>query len=272
MMNELSPPERIPQPEQLDLLAELLRHESLLDRFAEAGKPLTLGRLGEIAPDKLALAEEAVVEGVGWPDDESSLALRPKFAEMFDGSLSASHADEMFGHEVFIQRMLIHMNDEQKKNWLDGQILRAHHDGIDLTDDQKSELLYQRGFNNFSLTLCSPPRVPDASADLFDNAVIHGSKPYLVRANKLMPEFINALQTEVEHVGGHAELSDALLRGYEFPEENPRDALLLRAARLTYGLLVNVMRSDDNARQAEWLGLEHKARPKINDSHTELWT
>ena len=271
-MNELSPPERIPQPEPLDLLAELLRHESLLDQLAEAGKPLTLRRLSEIAPDKLALAEKAVAEGVGWPDDGSTLALRPKFAELFDGSLNASHADEMFGHEVFVQRMLITMNDEQKKNWLDGQIMRAHHDGIELTDDQKSELLRLRGFNNFSLTLCSPPRVPDASADLFDNAVIHGSKPYLVRAHKLMPEFIDAVQAEVEQAGGYAALNDALLRGYEFPEENPRDALILRAARLTYGLLVNLMRSDDNARQAEWLGLEHKGRREINDSHTELWT
>lgn len=228
---------------QHNLQRELSQHDTRLTQLSRAGETLTHDRLRHVSPDSLDVAREAVRQGIEWPDHAS--AVMPTKKDIFSPGLSPDDADKGFAEEI----------------------LHGRRPGAQ-----------RRGYNNFPAIIGSPAYIPSEAnpfmKKLSENpsAAIYGSKPYLVRAYLVAPEFMQALQQEVQTRGGSAGWGDALLRGAENPQAYPYDKALLRASRVAYGLLINLMRRDDCARQAEWLGLNSASASPIHDPHHELWT
>ena len=230
---------RGPQLEQI-----LSRQEAQLAYLAQPGHPLTSDRLRgrvHLAREIIAEAEET---DIAWPTREMAVPSRigAKNREYFIAD--AGKADTHFALEA----------------------IRGRH--------AKQGL---RGFNNFSAILRSKPYKPAGRPD-FQRAMaadpsqaLYGSKPYLLRAYLMAPEFMSALQVAVAQSGGSSEWNDAIIRGGLEPDEHPQDAVLLRSSRLAYGLLTNLMRTDDLKRQSEWLGFG-QTHLVIDNPETELWT
>lgn len=222
----------------------LRRHEAVLTAMAQPNHPLTLERMRGRVPMAADIVTEATHTGIDWPTKDSAVPsrLNVKSREYF--LADAERSDTHFTYEV--------------------------------VQGQRSRHSYH-GFNNFPAILRSKPYKPQNRHD-FQQAMsadpsgaLYGSKPYLLRAYMVAPEFMGALQSSVKACGGSAEWGEAMIRGGLEPDEYPADAALLRSSRLAYGLLSNLMRSDDLQRQSQWLGFG-TTQQAISDPHVELWT
>lgn len=227
-------------------LGELLSsHEEELTFFAEAGRQLTFDRLRLVAPEAAEGIEHSLPEDLEWPTDASSVEPGEEVFDVFSNEIEPKKADNLFAEEVRLG------------------LVRGTN---------------QRGYNNFTAIIGSKPHLPTEAAWFMEAfhenpaAAIYGTKPYLVRAHLLLPEFMGALQQEVSALGGQAEWNEAILLGDENPYKYPKAARLLRASRLSYGVLVNLMRRDDAVRHAKWLGLDGSSMRDIEDPRIELWT
>lgn len=223
----------------------LARNECLLTSLAEPGHPLTEQRLVKRLPEAPALIEQAKQEGLDWPTAETSVPVLvgARSRRYFD--TDPIHADSQFALEVMA-----------------GQ-----------TYEEEG-----RGFNNFPVILWSKPFRPEGVADFMQRMAVnpaqatYESKPYLLRAYELVPDFMGALQRSVASYGTLSKWNNALERGGIEPEDYPADAVLLRSSRLAYGLLMNLMRTDDLKRQADWCGLDGARAQLIENPETELRT
>jgi hypothetical protein len=237
-------PERGSYGRRPSLERALAQNETRLSVLAQPGHPLTADRLRGRIPLAAEIVAEAETTGIDWPTRETAvpLHLEARSREFFVSN--ATKADAHFALEASHGRYA-------------GR-------GI-------------RGFNNFSAILRSQPYKPAGRQDFQramnadPSAALYGSKPYLLRAYLVAPEFMSALQAAVKNTGGSSEWNDAIVRGGLEPDEYPEDARLLRASRLAYGLLGNLMRTDDLRRQSEWLGFG-STQQLINNFETELWT
>ena len=221
----------------------IARDELLLTRLAAPGHPLTPERISGRVPNAKDIVEYADSSGIDWPTHDSTVSrIRPKMRDYFvpDATLADSH----FVYEAI-----------RGRRGTPGA----------------------RGFNNFSAILRSAPYKPEGREDFQrvmqknPSEALYGSKPYLLRAYLLAPEFMSSLQKAVSECGGSSDWHEALMRGGLEADLYPQDAALTRGSRLAYGLLANLMRTDDIQRQSEWLGFSGNA-PLITDPETELWT
>lgn len=215
----------------------------MLTWLATLGHPLTPERMTGHVPNAKNIVEHAVTNGIDWPTRGSTVTrISPKMRDYFVPD--AAMADSHFVYEAI-----------QGRRGTNGA----------------------RGFNNFSAILRSAPYKPEGREDLQramqrnPSEALYGSKPYLLRAYLLAPEFMSSLQQAVAACGGSSEWHDALMRGGLESDIYPQDAALTRGSRLAYGLLTNLMRADDLKRQSEWLGFGTSSQV-ITDPETELWT
>jgi hypothetical protein len=233
-------PERGETPPPSSLEYVLRRHEDELTLLAEPGKPLTRERLSAIAPHLLEVVDTAEAEGIRWPDDETAVHIQSGAHLATYVDVGSEEADQLFMFEV-----LAGLRDKKK-----------------------------RGFNNLPVILSMLPRRPSEDenrTDYLRKKDSYSIKPYLWRAHMLNPEFMEALQEAVAAKGGTASWSEAMFQGAVEAEDYPHDAALLRASRLGYKLLANLMRSDDRQRQDEWLGHYPVTKAVISDPEQELW-
>lgn len=132
-----------------------------------------------------------------------------------------------------------------------------------------------RAYNNFPALLSAIPSVPSEGEDIVSfmqrtKWYQYATKPYLVRAHMVEPEFMGALQRRMTEVGSAKDWQENLFRAVTEEHPDPEDQILLRASRLAYQLLINLMRADDLHVQAELLSMHTKQ--DITDAITELWT
>lgn len=219
------------------------RDEHLLSQLATPGHPLTPERMSGRVPNAKGMVEYAVTNGIEWPTRGSTVTrISPKMRDYFVPD--AVQADSHFVYEAI-----------QGRRGRQGM----------------------HGFNNFSAILRSAPYKPEGREDFQrimhknPSEALYGSKPYLLRAYLIAPEFMSSLQKAVKECGGTSEWHEALMRGGLEADLYPQDAALTRGSRLAYGLLANLMRTDDLQRQSEWLGFSGNA-PLVTDPETELWT
>lgn len=111
-------------------------------------------------------------------------------------------------------------------------------------------------YNNFPAILAAEPSQPKEGEDMMaymlrTKLYMYASKPYLARAHALQPEFMGAFQrTMAERSSMNAWVSSLYMAvTEEYPD--PEDQVLLRASRLAYQLMVNLMRKDDLQIQAK---------------------
>lgn len=147
----------------------------------------------------------------------------------------------------------------------------------DFNDDMFGHQILEGGsaYNNFPAILSTAPAVPiegESSVDFMARTRLfqYATKPYLIRAHTLMPDFMGTLQRTIERPYPLEEWTAALQRAVFDDHPDPDDRLLLRASRLAYQLLINLMRKDDLQTQARLMtmSLQHD----ITDPRTELWT
>lgn len=237
-------PEHRSRPAGASLEQIIRRDERLLTRLAAPGHALTPERMSGQVPSAKRMVEYAVSRGIDWPTRDSAVPARisPRMHDYFIPD--AAQADAHFVYEAIRGRR---------------------------------GTTGARGFNNFSAILRSAPYKPESREDFQrvmqrnPSEALYGSKPYLLRAYLVAPEFMSSLQQTVAECGGSSEWHDALMRGGLEADIYPKDAALTRGSRLAYGLLANLMRTDDLARQSQWLGFKSSA-PAVSDPETELWT
>lgn len=230
-------------------LEELLRANG--PRYEAAAKPetpLTYSRLQELGYADIDVVREAIETNVNWPDELSTPPI-PEDARLKDyRSVLPDRADELFAQEIVAE-----------KNPLS---TRLH------------------GYNNFPALLRARPDRPQSGMSFMDlyhksptNAV-YGTKPYLWRAYMLEPELMNALREQIIDTDriGMTDWRESLMRGASHPESYPEDSALLRASRLGYHMLINLMHIDDLGLQNEWVGKSFESAKLIVDPEKELWT
>lgn len=132
-----------------------------------------------------------------------------------------------------------------------------------------------RAYNNFPAVLSVNPSVPNEDENLISfmtrtKYFQYASKPYLARAHALEPEFMGALQRRMDTIGSAEEWQHSLYRAVTEEHPDPEDKILLRASRMAYQLLINLMRKDDLKTQAKRLLSSSQA--EITDAVQELWT
>lgn len=132
-----------------------------------------------------------------------------------------------------------------------------------------------RAYNNFPAILTASPSLPETGESMIDymnNTKLfqYASKPYLIRAHALQPEFMGSLQAIMEIRGSTDQWAESLYRAVTDEDPDPEDQILLRASRMSYQLLINLMRKDDLQIQARLLTMSmHR---EITDPIEELWT
>lgn len=129
--------------------------------------------------------------------------------------------------------------------------------------------------NNFPKLLMTAPSYPEPGehyiAFMHRTPMHHyATKPYLARAYALQPEFMLALQSAMAKINSPQEWRQRLLDASENDDADPEDLVLLRASRLSYQLLINLMRSDDNKTQAKITTMS--LHNTITNPVEELWT
>lgn len=248
-MNNRFLPEHGERPESLSLERLLRRDKHELKLLAEPDCPLTRDRLRDINELFLEVVDEADHAGIGWPDETSAVAIPSEGIVTRLIATEQLQADWRFTAEIIAEESEV----------IDGTVGRV-------------------GFNNFPALLRSRPIRPQEGESIGDfmannpSAALYGSKPYLWRAYMLKPDFMEALNAEVVRHGGPHGWNAALLRAAADPEHHPQDVALLRASRLAYVMITNLMRADDLERQYDWLGFESEHTPTITDPDVELWT
>jgi hypothetical protein len=131
-------------------------------------------------------------------------------------------------------------------------------------------------YNNYPGILSAAPALPDDGENSFDflnrtRLYQYATKPYLIRAHELLPDFMGTLQRTIEQRQYPMEEWRASLQRAVLDEHpDPDDQLLLRASRLAYQLLINLMRKDDLQTQAHIMTMS--SQRDITDPVVELWT
>jgi hypothetical protein len=131
-------------------------------------------------------------------------------------------------------------------------------------------------YNNYPAILSAAPALPNEGENSFDflnrtRLYHYATKPYLIRAHELMPDFMGALQHTLEQRQfPMEEWRASLQRAVLDDHPDPDDQLLLRASRLAYQLLINLMRKDDLQTQARIMTMSSQS--DITDPIVELWT
>jgi hypothetical protein len=131
------------------------------------------------------------------------------------------------------------------------------------------------GYNNYPAIISAEPALPKADETTFEfmqrtRLYQYATKPYLIRAHTLMPEFMGELQATLQENYPMNEWVESLLRAVVDEHPDPEDALLLRASRLAYELLINLMCKDDLEIQGRLMKLS--LQQEITDPIIELWT
>lgn len=130
-------------------------------------------------------------------------------------------------------------------------------------------------YNNFPAILSAAPALPnegEAGIDFMSRTRLYqyATKPYLIRAHELLPDFMGTLQRTMEQQYPMEEWTASLQRAVLDEHPDPDDELLLRASRLAYQLLINLMRKDDLQIQAHLMTMS--LQREITDPVVELWT
>lgn len=134
--------------------------------------------------------------------------------------------------------------------------------------------LKSKAHNNFPKLLMTRPSFPEKGEDFMSfgkrtKMFQYATKPYLARAYALQPDFMKALQTNLAATDSPQVWREQLMAAAE-EDADPDNKLLLRASRLAYQLLINLMRSDDNQIQSDIISLS--LSHEITDPVQELWT
>lgn len=228
----------------LEIMLE--REEHRLTLMAEPGRVLIPERLAEHVSSAEQIVARAESEGIAWPTLETAVPY-PMDARSREFFLDdAEKSDKEFAYEALAG-------------------FTAGHG--------------QRGFNNFPAIIGAKPYQPHMLSTVIKTMSMHsgllhatyGSKPCLLRAYRVAPEFMASLQEAIVDTGGMTEWIEAMLQGSLEPEESPKEVALLRSSRLAYGLLMNLMREDDRQRQNDWL-YGSRGDVVISDPETELWS
>ncbi len=147
----------------------------------------------------------------------------------------------------------------------------------DFDDKAFGRRLFDAGsaYNNFPAILSAAPSLPEEGEDGLEfmnrtRLYQYATKPYLIRAHELLPDFMGTLQRTMEQKYPMVEWVGSLQRAMLDEHPDPEDELLLRASRLAYQLLINLMRKDDLQIQAHLMTMTlHR---EIDDPVVELWT
>lgn len=132
-----------------------------------------------------------------------------------------------------------------------------------------------KAYNNFPALLSTPPSLPELDEAFIDfmhrtKLFQYATKPYLARAYALQPDFMNALQRSMTDVGSPQAWRERLLDATAGEDADHEDMVLLRASRLAYQLLINLMGKDDLMIQSKILTMS--SQREIQDPVVELWT
>jgi hypothetical protein len=219
-------PDEEHRPDVPRSLVEAMANSTHLEDLAMPGRPLTAGRLLQIDPALVSVAETMNDNDICWPDDDT----------VFHDVLPEDFDDMAFG---------------SKLAWN-----RAH-------------------YNNFPAIISTKPSRPEEGEDIVafwsrTKSYQYATKPYLMRAHALQPEFMDVLQRTMEDHYGMQDWVDRLYQSVTETDPDPEDLVLLRASRLAYQLLINLMRKDDLQTQGRIMttSLQHE----ITDPITELFT
>ncbi len=130
-------------------------------------------------------------------------------------------------------------------------------------------------YNNFPAILAAEPSLPKDDEDMMTYMLrtklyMYASKPYLVRAHALQPEFMGAFQRTMAERSSMNAWVNSLYMAVTEEHPDPEDQVLLRASRLAYQLLINLMRKDDLQIQAKLMTTSMQR--EITDPVVELRT
>lgn len=130
-------------------------------------------------------------------------------------------------------------------------------------------------YNNFPAILATYPNRPFKGEELleFMNRTAnyqYATKPYVARAHALQPDFMGALQSRMADMQSLSDWQASVFCAVNEDHPDPDDRILLRASRLAYQLLINLMRKDDLQIQSRLITLS--MQQEITDPTKELWT
>ena len=230
-------------------LTEILkRNARRYEALSRAGTALTEERLAEIGLNASGdIIEKSLDAGVSWPDEESAVRL-------------ASDSD--------ILAMLNDKKAAQNDRYFAHLVARQAPEGAGQT----------QGLNNFcALLWVNPffPREDDTFHDLIASSisfadVTHGTKPYLLRAQLLVPELMDSMRTTMRRPENYGidNWRHAIARGVSSPESETSQAILT-GSRLAFLIMANLMRRDDRFIQDQLLKGSAAAQ-EITDPIIEL--
>lgn len=130
-------------------------------------------------------------------------------------------------------------------------------------------------YNNFPAILASEPSRPEEGEDMITymfrtKLFMYATKPYVARAHALQPEFMGAFQRMMAEKSSMKEWTNSIYMATTEEYPDPEDQIMLRASRLAYQLMINLMRKDDLQIQAAILTT--KPQHEITDPVVELRT
>jgi hypothetical protein len=130
-------------------------------------------------------------------------------------------------------------------------------------------------YNNFPAILAAEPSRPEEGEDMITymfrtRLFMYATKPYVARAHALQPEFMGAFRRMMAEKSSMKEWSNSIYMATTEAYPDPEDQILLRASRLAYQLMINLMRKDDLQIQANILTTS--LHNEITDPVVELRT
>lgn len=219
-----------------ELQAILERDRDILEVLTASADPLTAERLMTIDPRFGSIAEDVRETELQWPDDSSSVVASA------DAQIRKFSGEE--GNWEFIKPMFKQGSSE---------------------------------YNNFFLRIGTPHSYPSETIlnDFLQKAddltlLVYGTKVYVERAHRLLPDFMNELQKATAEVGAMQSWTEAMCLGHFDPDEYPDNRVLLDATRFAYVLLGQLMRKDDYKIQKALLRMPTEGSSEILDPDSEL--
>lgn len=218
------------------LEAILERDKEILEQLTSSADPLTVERLMLIDPRFGAIAEEVSQTELQWPDDASAVvASEDSQIRKFVGKGA---------NQEFIKPMFTKGTSE---------------------------------YNNFFLRIGTPHTYPSEEIllEYLNNAddlttLAYGTKVYVERAHRLLPEFMTELQRATAEAGNMRAWMETVCLGHFDPDEYPHNRALLDATRFAYVLLGQLMTKDDYKIQKALLRMPTEGSLDITDPDVEL--
>lgn len=228
-MSNYLPPQDIDPHKELEFI--LTRDREKLESAARRNTALTLEALTEIDPNLVGPAQEIATSGLLWPDTDDPLVVP-----------ESSHLLKVQGEEA-------------DTNFIWPLVVAG------------------AGLANFYNLIAAEPHTPTAMSheqllDSFDNHdIFYETKPCLVRAHAIFPEFMDALRGVALQAGTNERFYQRLIDGYIDPEPGVEQSSTLISARIAYSIMGRLMRPDDRYIQKTLLGDAEPSTTIVDPAH-----